>query len=136
MPRSRPIQNSNRANGSWSAIATIRAAQPRGTPQGARPGDTAQGRQQGRDTGRAQTTRREGKSSLTVNDEQRTQIVERLRRERAATNENVNIQVNVGERLPPHVRPRPLPPDIVRIAPQYRDYERGADIRMCHMSLD
>jgi hypothetical protein len=25
--------------------------------------------------------------------------------------------------LPPRVRPRPLPPDIVRIAPQYREYE-------------
>jgi hypothetical protein len=31
--------------------------------------------------------------------------------------------VNVGERLPPRVRPRPLPPEIVQIAPQYRDYE-------------
>jgi hypothetical protein len=58
-----------------------------------------------------------------VNDEQRTQIIERRRRERSASSENVNIQVNVGERLPPRVRPRPLPPDIVRIAPQYRDYE-------------
>jgi hypothetical protein len=68
-------------------------------------------------------TRREGRSSVSVNDEQRSQIVERLRSERTSTNENLNIRVNIGERLPPRVRARPLPPDIVRIAPQYRDYE-------------
>jgi hypothetical protein len=100
-------------------------AQPPGAPQGARQGDTAQDRARGRDTGQAQdqSARREGKTSVTVNDEQRAQIVELLRRERAASNANINVQVNVGERLPPRVRPRPLPPDIVRIAPQYRDYE-------------
>jgi hypothetical protein len=69
-----------------------------------------------------QSARRDGTSSVAVNDEQRAQIVERLRRERAVSNENINVQVNIGERLPPRVRPRPLPPDIVRIAPQYRDY--------------
>jgi hypothetical protein len=58
-----------------------------------------------------------------VNQEQRSQIVDRLRRERSTSRENINIQVNVGDRLPPRVRPRPLPPDIVRIAPQYRGYE-------------
>src|SRR5258705_539863 len=68
-------------------------------------------------------TRRDGRASVTVNDQQRTQIIDRLRRERSASNENINIRVNVGERLPANVRPRPLPPDIVRIAPQYRDYE-------------
>jgi hypothetical protein len=31
--------------------------------------------------------------------------------------------VNIGQRLPPRVRARPLPPDIVRIAPQYRGYQ-------------
>jgi hypothetical protein len=101
------------------------AAQPSATQQGTRPGDTAQDRQRGQNTGQAQdqSDRRGGTSSVTVNDEQRTQILERLRRERSASNENINIRVNVGERLPPRVRPRPLPPDIVRIAPQYRDYE-------------
>ena len=99
------------------------AAQP--TQQGARPGDTAKDRARGRDSGQVtdQSTRREGRSSVSVNDEQRSQIVERLRSERTSTNENLNIRVNIGERLPPRVRARPLPPDIVRIAPQYRDYE-------------
>jgi hypothetical protein len=105
-----------------------RAGQPSTTPsaqQGARPGDTAQDRQQGQNTGQApdQSGRRGGTSSVTVNDDQRKQIIERLQHERTASNENINLRVNVGERLPPRVRPRPLPPDIVRIAPQYRDYE-------------
>jgi hypothetical protein len=85
--------------------------------------DTGQDQLRERDTGQArdQSIQREGRSSITANEQQRTEILERLRRERA--NENINIRVNVGERLPPQVRPRPLPPEIVRIAPQYRDYE-------------
>ncbi|MDB5636594.1 MAG: putative exported protein of unknown function [Bradyrhizobium sp.] len=93
--------------------------------QGARQGETGQDRQRGENTGRAadQSPERGRTSSATVNDDQRRQIAERLRQERSASNENINIRINVGERLPPSVRPRPLPTDIVRIAPQYRDYE-------------
>jgi hypothetical protein len=102
------------------------AAQPpavQSTQQGTRSGETGQDRR-GDNAGQTpgQSARRDGTFSAVVNDEQRTQIVERLRRERAASNENINVQLNIGERLPPRVRPRPLPPDIVRIAPQYRDY--------------
>ena len=46
-----------------------------------------------------------------------------LRRDRSVSRQNINIQVSVGERLPPRVRLQRLPPDIVRIAPQYRGYE-------------
>ena len=41
----------------------------------------------------------------------------------ATTSQNLNIQVNVGTRLPPNVQARRLPSDIVRIMPQYRDYD-------------
>jgi hypothetical protein len=58
-----------------------------------------------------------------INDNQRREIVDRLQREKTAFRQHVNLQVNVGERLPPRVEARRLPPDIVRIAPQYRDYE-------------
>lgn len=58
-----------------------------------------------------------------MNDGQRTQIIQRLQRERDASNQNINIHVDIGQRPPPNVRSRPLPPDIVRIVPQYRDYE-------------
>jgi hypothetical protein len=104
-----------------------RQPEPSTTPsaqQGARTGDT--GRQQGQNTGQAQdqSAGRSGtSSSVSVNDDQRRQIADRLRRDRTASNENINIRVNVGERLPPRVRPRPLPSEIVRIVPQYRDYE-------------
>jgi hypothetical protein len=94
--------------------------------QSTRPGDTSRDRQQqGQNSGQRpdQSAGRTGTSSVTANDDQRRQIAERLHRERTASNENINIRVNVGERLPPRVRPRPLPPDIVQIAPQYRDYE-------------
>ena len=58
-----------------------------------------------------------------MNDDQRRQVVDQLRRDRAATSENLNIQVNIGTRLPPGVQARRLPSDIVQIMPQYRDYE-------------
>jgi hypothetical protein len=104
------------------------AAQPSATApaqQGARPGDTSQNRQQGQSSGQAadQTARRGTSSSVAVGDQQRTQIVDRLRRDRFVSNQNINIQMNIGQRLPPRVRARPLPPDIVRIAPQYRGYQ-------------
>ena len=95
-------------------------------PPGARSGDTAQDRQRPA-AGQAtdQTTQRGQTASTTVNDQQRTQIIEKLRSDRTAarTTQNLNIQVNIGQPLPPRVRPRALPPDIVRIAPQYRGYE-------------
>lgn len=95
-------------------------------PSGARPGDTAQDRQRPA-AGQAtdQTTQRDRAASTSVNDQQRTQIIEKLRSDRATarTTQNLNIQVNIGQPLPPRVRPRALPPDIVRIAPQYRGYE-------------
>ena len=104
------------------------AVQPSAAPptqQGARPGDASQNRQQGQSSGQTtdQTTRRGTTFAATVNDQQRTQIVERLRRDRSVSNQNINIQVNIGQRLPPRVRARPLPPDIVGIAPQYRGYQ-------------
>ena len=96
-------------------------------PSGARPADTAQERQRAPTAGQAtdQSTQRGQTTSATVNDQQRTQIIEKLRSDRTAarTTQNLNIQVNIGQALPPRVRPRALPPDIVRIAPQYRGYE-------------
>jgi hypothetical protein len=106
------------------------AAQPSTAPaqQGqssGQPADQATKSGTGRDSNQAQQSRAQdrGNSSVTVNEQQRTQIIDRLRRDRTTSTQNVNIQVNIGERLPPRVRPRPLPPDIVRIAPQYRSYE-------------
>ena len=98
------------------------AAEPSGAStqqQTSRPGDTAPSQK----TGQAPDQSNRQTSSATVNDDQRRQVVDQLRRDRAATNQNLNIQVNVGTRLPPRVQARRLPSDIVRIMPQYRDYE-------------
>jgi Protein of unknown function (DUF1236) len=99
------------------------AAQPSGTStqQTARPGESGQEQRQGQRTGEA--TDQSNRRAANVNDDQRREVVDRLRREGTARNENVNIRVNVGERLPPRVEAERLPPDIVRIVPQYRDYE-------------
>src|SRR6476646_10332140 len=87
--------------------------------QTSRPGDTAPSQK----TGQAPDQSNRQTSSATVNDDQRRQVVDQLRRDRAATSQNLNIQVNVGTRLPPNVQARRLPLDIVRIMPQYRDYD-------------
>jgi Protein of unknown function (DUF1236) len=99
-----------------------RAAEPSGAStqqQTSRPGDIAPGQK----TGQAPDQSNRQTSSTMVNDHQRRQVVDQLRRDKTATSENLNIQVNVGTRLPPRVQARRLPSDIVRIMPQYRDYE-------------
>jgi hypothetical protein len=86
------------------------------------------GQSQGREqTGQTQTesNRRGQTASTKVNNQQRTQIVDRLRSDRdlERARSDVNIRVNVGEQLPERVRPRPLPSDIVDIVPEYRGYD-------------
>jgi hypothetical protein len=92
--------------------------QPQATGQAGQRDTTGQAQNQS--AGRSQTT-----SSVKVSDQQRTQVIDRLRRDRDIdqARTNVNIHVSVGERLPDRVRPRPLPADIVSIAPEYRGYE-------------
>jgi hypothetical protein len=92
------------------------------TPQQTTPSATGQTGQQ--TTGRSSdSSRPAGPASTNVNDQQRSQIVDRLRRDRSVSRQNIDIQVSIGERLPPRARLQRLPPDIVRIAPQYRGYE-------------
>jgi hypothetical protein len=91
------------------------------------PANTAQDRQNQPATG--QVANQPGGSASTttqISEQQRTQVRETLSRDRATLareNQNLNIQVNVGVAIPAHVHVRSLPPDIVRIAPQYRGYE-------------
>jgi uncharacterized protein DUF1236 len=61
-------------------------------------------------------------SSADINDDQRKQIVYQLRNERTATRTS-NVKVNIGQRLPSGIQPHRVPADIVRIVPQYRDYD-------------
>ena len=101
---------------------TNQAAQPAPATKG----DTAQDRQNQPATGQA-ANQPSGSTTTTtqISEQQRTQVRETLSRDRttiARENQNLNIQVNVGVALPANVRMRSLPPDIVRIAPQYRGY--------------
>jgi len=98
------------------------SARPSGTStqqQTSRPGDTAPSQKAGQAPDQSNSQR----TSATVNDDQRRQIVDQLRRDKRATSQNLNIEVNVGTRLPPRVQARRLPSDIVGIMPQYRDYQ-------------
>jgi hypothetical protein len=119
--RQQPQQQTDRDRRDQKDQKDQTAQQPAGTStqQSGRPSDATQDRQ-GQKTGQAadQTNQR----TTSVNDDQRKQIVDQLRRDRSAST-NINVRVNIGERLPPRVQPRRLPADIVRIAPQYRNYE-------------
>jgi hypothetical protein len=41
----------------------------------------------------------------------------------AATPQNVNVNVEVGAALPGDIRLMPLPPTVVDLVPEYRDYD-------------
>jgi hypothetical protein len=56
--------------------------------------------------------------------EKRTQIVSAIKSERIEdVGSNVNVNVSIGSRLPDTVRFHPLPPRIVEIYPEWRDYQ-------------
>jgi hypothetical protein len=55
--------------------------------------------------------------------EKRTQIVSAIKSEKIEEVTNVNFELNVGARVPTTVRFYPLPPRIVEIYPEWRDYE-------------
>lgn len=86
------------------------------------PPDQRQGQQQ---TGpaRDQSAERSGSTRLSINENQRQEFVDRMRQDRSAVSQNVNVRVDIGARLPRDIHARALPADLVRIAPQYRDYE-------------
>jgi hypothetical protein len=63
-------------------------------------------------------------ASTKISEADRGKIISSLRSDRSVSREQqLNIHVNIGERLPPRVRPRPLPREIVEITPEYRGYE-------------
>lgn len=117
--RERNNQAAQPPSSTESQAGRLPQGQPQTTGQ-AQQRDTTGQNQPPQSAGRAQTT-----SSVKVTDQQRTQVIDRLRRDRDIdqARTNINIHVNVGERLPERVRPRPLPADIVSIAPEYRGYE-------------
>jgi len=61
--------------------------------------------------------------SLNVSKDKASRVRDTLFRSGERTDVNIDVNVEVGQALPERVRPRPLPPEIVDIAPEYRGYD-------------
>ena len=71
-----------------------------------------------------QATQAQGNQQSNISTEKQVRISQTLTRERLAPPErNLNIAIRIGEPVPPSVRFHRLPPEIVSIEPEYRDYE-------------
>jgi hypothetical protein len=76
--------------------------------------------------GQSQTTQSQTQVSQqsNISTEKQVRISQTLTRERLAPPErNLNISIRIGETVPQSVRFHRLPPEIVSIEPEYRDYE-------------
>jgi hypothetical protein len=80
--------------------------------------------QQEQQTGEAdaQKPSTETTGSIDINAEQRTEVTQVIREEKAEP-VDVDFDVNVGVAVPRTVTLRPLPPRVIEIVPAYRDYE-------------
>ena len=71
-----------------------------------------------------QATQAQGNQQSNISTEKQVRISQTLTRERLAPPErNLNIAIRIGEPVPRNVRLHRLPPEIVSIEPEYRDYE-------------
>jgi hypothetical protein len=61
-------------------------------------------------------------SSVTLNERQRTRVKETFSRVDVEPVRNVDFSVTVGATVPRHVHLHPLPPALVEVVPEYRDY--------------
>ena len=102
--RNQPAQNQNAAE---------RNAQSNG-----KTGST--NKQQMGSTADTQTT---NTASSRLSESDRSKVFSTLKSDRRASNQRIDIEVNVGTRLPARVHPRPLPRTVVEVLPQYRGYE-------------
>jgi hypothetical protein len=79
--------------------------------------------QQDQQTGEAEgQPSTETTGSIDINTEQRTEITQVIREEKADP-VDVDFDVNVGVAVPRTVTLRPLPPRVIEIVPAYREYE-------------
>jgi len=62
-------------------------------------------------------------ASAKLSETDRSKVFSTLKSDRRASNQRIDIQVNVGTRLPARVHARPLPRTVVEVIPQYRGYE-------------
>jgi hypothetical protein len=75
-------------------------------------------------TTQSQTSQTQTSQQSSISTEKQVRISQTLTRERLAPPErNLNISIRIGETVPQSVRFHRLPPEIVSIEPEYRDYE-------------
>jgi hypothetical protein len=71
----------------------------------------------------SQQTGERDKASTKLRETDKTKVFSTLKSSKQASNQNINVSVSVGERLPPRVHARPLPRTVVEVMPQYRGYD-------------
>ena len=109
------------ANRPSTATDTTRTP-PSSNAQNAPAGSTNQPGQS--QTTQSQTSQTQVSQQSNISTEKQVRISQTLTRERLAPPErNLNISIRIGETVPPNVRFHRLPPEIVSIEPEYRDYE-------------
>jgi hypothetical protein len=95
---------------------------PSSNAQNAPTGSTNQPSQN--QTTQSQTSQTQVSQQSNISTEKQVRISQTLTRERLAPPErNLNISIRIGETVPQNVRFHRLPPEIVSIEPEYRDYE-------------
>jgi len=95
---------------------------PSSNAQSAPAGSTNQPSQS--QTTQSQTSQTQVSQQSSISTEKQVRISQTLTRERLAPPErNLNISIRIGETVPQSVRFHRLPPEIVSIEPEYRDYE-------------
>src|SRR5215207_5217764 len=109
------------ANRPSTATDTTRTP-PSNNAQNAPAGSTNQPSQS--QTTQSQTSQTQVSQQSNISTEKQVRISQTLTRERLAPPErNLNISIRIGETVPQNVRFHRLPPEIVSIEPEYRDYE-------------
>jgi hypothetical protein len=95
---------------------------PSNNAQNAPTGSTNQPSQS--QTTQSQTSQTQVSQQSNISTEKQVRISQTLTRERLAPPErNLNISIRIGETVPQNVRFHRLPPEIVSIEPEYREYE-------------
>jgi hypothetical protein len=104
--------------GTGAATERTRRETESGERTGAAPDNQPGGR-----AGTAGTAGSETRTSATISEDRQQRVVDVLSRQRSAEVRDVNISVSIGTTLPPRVRPRPLPREVISIVPEYRNYD-------------
>lgn len=106
--------NANQAQGNQSPSTSQAQQSPQNQPSAQGTNGTNQA---------SQNTNQRNSASAKLNQNDRSKVISTLRSDTRGSRENVNVSLNIGERLPPRIHARPLPRTIVDIMPEYRGYD-------------